>query len=486
MAADDTAVLPEVDRSTRALYRAIEALEILELLERPTASTVSLTQDGRKLAGARLDLDAFPSEHVQRLGDWGVERDIEDLLTEQRRAPNNTITHVEVKNWRQFEFASIDMHPRLTILTGANAAGKTTLLNLLAPHFSWNAQLLSPRYRPSDSNYSNPPAFGSIRYSNGAISPISRPATYSPDTPGFESVPVFIPQQQGVPGIFISSHRSLSSYQPLEQLPARFSQSSVLLQQYAAEVQSRYSGGSSQHSPLYRMKEALVSAAMHGYGNAAMEANEEARSVWEGFSDILRLFLPKSISYVSLSVRDADVLVRTRDGEFPLEAVSGGVSAMIELAWQIFLRARDSDAFTVCLDEPENHLHPELQREIIPTLLDAFPNVSFIVATHSPFVVTASRDCYIYSLRKNDKGKVVSQKIIDANASATPDETLMSILGLDSPLGIWAQDELSNALRQVPIDPSAQDLRSLRDRLRKLGLDKQFPAALDALEPGRN
>jgi hypothetical protein len=229
------------------------------------------------------------------------------------------------------------------------------------------------------------------------------------------------------------------------------------------------------------MKEALVSAALHGYGNVAVVANDEARAIWEGFQDVLLQFLPSSLGFQKLRVHNGDVLLETSAGPFPLEAVSGGLSAMLELAWQIFLRGRDSAAFTVCIDEPENHLHPELQRKIVPALLSAFPSVSFVIATHSPFVVTASSDSHVYALTKAKDGVVRSRLLRDINSSGTSDETLISVLGLETPLPLWAETRLSDAIASVPPNPSAAELRLLRERLVDAGLDDQFPAALVAL-----
>lgn len=42
----------------------------------------------------------------------------------------------------------------------------------------------------------------------------------------------------------------------------------------------------------------------------------------------------------------------------------------------------------VLVDEIELHLHPSWQREIIPALMKTFPNVQFIVTTHSPQVLS--------------------------------------------------------------------------------------------------
>lgn len=40
----------------------------------------------------------------------------------------------------------------------------------------------------------------------------------------------------------------------------------------------------------------------------------------------------------------------------------------------------------VLIDEIDKHLHIKLQKEILPVMLDLFPNVQFVISTHSPFL----------------------------------------------------------------------------------------------------
>ena len=62
----------------------------------------------------------------------------------------NGFRRLEIRGWRQFDEVELDFSRRLTIITGANGAGKTTMLTLLTQHFGWNATFLSePRLEKS-------------------------------------------------------------------------------------------------------------------------------------------------------------------------------------------------------------------------------------------------------------------------------------------------------------------------------------------------
>jgi len=54
------------------------------------------------------------------------------------------------------------------------------------------------------------------------------------------------------------------------------------------------------------------------------------------------------------------------------------------------------------LDEPELHLHAELQEKVLPFLGSLFPRVQFIVATHSPAVLASLSNATVFDLRTRE------------------------------------------------------------------------------------
>ena len=48
----------------------------------------------------------------------------------------------------------------------------------------------------------------------------------------------------------------------------------------------------------------------------------------------------------------------------------------------------------VIIDEIDLHLHTKLQREVLPKLLNLFPNIQFIISTHSPMFLLGMDEFY--------------------------------------------------------------------------------------------
>jgi predicted ATPase len=401
---------------------------------------------------------------------------------------------IEISDWRQFSTLNITFHPRLTVLTGANASGKSTILNLLAMHFNWsrvyssaplkrskgrhwsNRGFLFRRKKESDEDVNR---VGTLVYANESETRVLVPEG---DASSRSQYSVALPEQQTVPGVFLTSHRAVSgNYAEVQTIPTLFGTSDQLFEQFTNEIRTRWLGNWTGKTPQMALKESLIAAAVFGEGSESVERNQDAWEIWIGFQKVLSKVLPSSLGFRRLRVRVPEVIVEAKTGDFIVDEASGGLSALIEMAWQVFLRSRNQPQFTVLIDEPENHLHPSLQREILPALLAAFPTVQFIVATHSPFVVTATPDSAVYVLDYDTKRRVASRALDYINKAASADETLRRVLGVESTVPAWAEERFRAILDEyLTPELSSERLRELRAALKEDGLEAHFPDALVA------
>ena len=452
-------------------------------------------------------------------------------------------TSIRLQDWRQFDLVAIDFHPRLTIITGSNGAGKSTILNICSQHFGYSRPILAtPKrrkgggiaydlgyYRPLDPSApgsiifeedvveeseqedndqpdffllnvraeqttvptNNPPSgfneIGSVGYDNGTVGTIGFFANQA------QSYGLQINNQQAVLGVPISSHRTTSPYQQVQGLSLALTTLSSAYQAFFSEYLSRMNGGHTQFSPLYRMKEALIAMAAFGEGNRHLEKNDQLSAAFSGFSKVLRKVLPREIGFQKILVRVPDIVLKTRSGEFILDASSGGVTAVLEITWQLYLFSLENSSFVVTLDEPENHLHPSMQRSILSNLVDAFPQAQFIVATHSPFIVSAVEDSRVYALKyfgavgqsgfpSRGTRAVRSLALDQTKKAGSASEILKEVLGVSVSMPEWAAKRLEAVVAEFDgAQVTPETLSQLRAKLLEAGFSEYYPEALARL-----
>lgn len=418
---------------------------------------------------------------------------------------------IALHGWRQFRNVDIDFHPRLTILTGANGAGKTTLLNLVSRHFGWGSTFISTPTRrgngpglmystdfwdldddqtecfDSDAKEEKRRSalvtqgpqtiIGEIHYRNDVRASIS-----VPNSQIGSSYDVNIGGQQGVEGLHIPSHRATYSYQPVQNIPTVPRRRNEVFAQYLSLVRTRFGGGHTQWSPQHYMKETLIALATFGYGNVAVEADPESARIFEDFQEVLRKMLPPTLGFKRITVRIPEVVLETDTGNFSIDALSGGAAAVIDLAWQVFMYQPSGSEFVVTLDEPENHLHPELQQRVLADLVSAFPTVQFVVATHSPFIVGSVPDSHVYVLGYDHTKRVNSTLLDTVNRAGTANEILRDVLGLAFTMPIWVESKLENLVERYSTqDFTEETLAALREEMAMLGLGKHIPQTISKL-----
>jgi hypothetical protein len=289
-----------------------------------------------------------------------------------------------------------------------------------------------------------------------------------------------------VEGLHIPSHRPISNYENIDNIPTEAKSRDKAFNDYRNNVNNRIENDSVRQNPIFHIKEALISWATFGYGNQAVRGDERAVELFEGFQEILHTVLPDELGFEELEVRVPEVVLITDSGEFALDAVSGGISSIIGIAWQIYLFNPDGDEYVVTIDEPENHLHPRLQRSILPNLTDAFPSAQFIVTTHSPLVVGSDRNSKVYVLKFGNGNKVSSYELGDFEKSGTSNEILREVLGVPSTMPIWAADELENIVEEYSDkEINEESVSEMTKELKDKGIENQLSQALMRIKSDR-
>lgn len=417
---------------------------------------------------------------------------------------------IKLGGWRQFRNVEVEFHPRLTVITGANGAGKTTLLTLASRHFGWNSQYVgTPARRNKDHTplYSSDFWFadenfpsvnveeeeaeedhsdrqrrhrgslieiGTISYSVGSEAVIGVPAGEIGSVYNVEIV-----NQQQVDGLHIPSHRAAYQYQQVQNIPTVPRRRNEVFNHYINLIRTRFTGGHTQWSPQHYMKETLIALATFGYGNQAVDPDIESQRIFEDFQDVLRKMLPPKLGFRRLIVRVPEIVLDTDSGQFSFDALSGGASAVVDLAWQIFMYQPSKSAFVVTLDEPENHLHPELQRRVLADLISAFPHVQFIVATHSPFIVGSVPESNVYVLDYDETNHVSSSLLDIHNRAGTANEILREVLGLEFTLPIWVERRLETVVEKYAAQEfSDETLTALRREMETEGMGRLTQSAI--------
>ncbi len=415
---------------------------------------------------------------------------------------NTNFQRIQVKNWQQFEEIDIEFSERLTILTGANGSGKTTILDILSKHFGWTKESLSSPKKnyikkiweyivPLKNENHSSVTIGSMEYSNSEVSDIQ----ISKTNQSTAKYPLTIQQQQNIGGLFIPSHRILFSYYKISALPLDYidanKKSGSLSQKNSILTKSRSLGNTyyikpEESSNSYNIKSTLLNWSIFGHGNPSMPPEERLLENYAQFEKILKKVLPKTLGFNKMLIKNHEAVLDCSSGEFIIDAASGGISAIIDLAWQIFALTLDfpKKKNTIIIDEVENHLHPTMQREVLPNLLDAFPDQQFIISSHSPLVIGSVKNSKIYLLEYNESSKVISTHLDFNNQARTASQLLDEVLGVSFTMPIWAQNKLEQIVQEhssYTKELVPETFENMRNKLKEEGLEQLMPTAISEL-----
>lgn len=113
---------------------------------------------------------------------------------------------------------------------------------------------------------------------------------------------------------------------------------------------------------------------------------------------------------LEFNYKDYTFKIKTAGKSFKFTELSDGFVAAIDIMADLILKMQQGDTVTraynksgiVLIDEIETHLHLSLQKNIFRILTRVFPNVQFIVTTHSPFVLSSLDNATAFDLEHRE------------------------------------------------------------------------------------
>lgn len=169
--------------------------------------------------------------------------------------------------------------------------------------------------------------------------------------------------------------------------------------------------------------------------------------------------------------------------ELRIEQMSDGYKIVIAMVADLAARMAEANPSMsrpldgkgiVLIDEIDLHLHPQWQRDILVQLHRTFPNVQFIVSTHSPVIVMgAAAICQIVNLNNPEDNQ---EDILKSNIGMILLSNLFGLDSLQSP--VWDEKirERDALLAKTDPDPA--------ERARLETLDRELKGITSIQDPG--
>lgn len=345
------------------------------------------------------------------------------------RGPRMRLSNLSVRDFRGFKEIDLPLAPDVTVLVGVNGAGKTSLLDAIAQMLAYlttgvrTGHAEGTPLSPSDVRVGAGSASislsaeldtvttswtvvttlpGQSETSSNDLQALARPITAARElvTAGTPVLPL---------AVYFPTNRSALDIPARIRIPHEFD----ALSAYDGALE----GGASNFRGFFewfREEEDVFNeqTVLFGAEPPPDEASRlpHVRRAIEGLIPGAReLRIERRPQRMTLLHGGGRLdVAQLSDGEKCLLAMAGDLARRMVLAAP---GAEDplAHAAVVLIDEIELHLHPGLQRTILPRLRKVFPNTQFVVSTHSPQVLSSVHAANVrvlegFKLRQLERG----------------------------------------------------------------------------------
>lgn len=322
------------------------------------------------------------------------------------------VKHLSLTNFRGFERLELDLDRPVTVLVGVNGSGKTSVLRAICAAQNWLLSIYEQRRKLSGVSLDGRDLKlgaerGEIISSahNGAMAfgfRVSWSTTELRWNADFldSNHWIYLHSQPFKPFMFLVSVDRHVGAADVRHTRDTFATTHRDSPNESSETRSIEDVGAVAPQPGYARfiewfkeredteNERRVAARDFNLQDPQLRAVREA--VVEVIPGIENLRIRRDPSPAMVATKgDAELrLDQLSDGERNLVALAGDLARRMVIANPTSDAPRETEG-VILIDEIEQHLHPGLQRKVIPALQRAFPNAQFIVTTHSPQVLSS-------------------------------------------------------------------------------------------------
>lgn len=363
----------------------------------------------------------------------------------QSRSRQLTTSYIEklhLENVRQFKELNITFNKGFNFIAGPNGCGKTSILAGISHCFSHSSFQFS-RFQ-DDSQFWSDIKFKDVKKRVGSGPNSMTLAGYRqhslkqwvkpPAEEGREALSIneaskkikeFCP-------LFIGAHRSI-----------KYKQINGMQREQPLDQQITNNINTSSQS-LYGEKESNIKQwFVNRYFVIDKDWAQEERINWFHMIENLPFIGPfnSDFSYVKTE-KELEPIFSIYGEECYLEELSAGFQAVLSIIANIFewvegtnepgKRVAQTAEGTVLIDELDLHLHPEWQFSLREGLSRIFPNLQFIVTTHSPHLLSSAKENEVIIMQKQEDNNYTLQPSEMRFSGWNTDQILSEIMGVKS------------------------------------------------------
>ena len=293
------------------------------------------------------------------------------------------------------------------IITGKNGSGKTVLLNAISDFFDIIKKDTSLNFLKYKSD---------LEYWVNYLKSVSAQEEKIRAQKEIDDYKKYISQLYG---------RVEIESDALMEMVDKYSKGLFVIAFYQADRKVKMSEPKNPTKPVYNKKGDVKETATSQFLNflsdlkiqEALARNEKQTkdadeiSAWfEDFESLMRHIYQDDHLTLEFNYRDYSFKICTEGKKFKFTEVSDGFAAVLDIVADLILKMQDDSSLTrsyqkegiVLIDEIETHLHLALQKVIMPLLTKVFPNIQFIITTHSPFVLSSMPNAVAYDLEHQE------------------------------------------------------------------------------------